>query len=321
MSGKPLALLVKLTVSPGYESDLGRVLVSSIDITGRKGIEAELARYRDSLEELVERRTAQLQSVHNELIEALGARDRLMANVSHEMRTPLNSIIGFTGIVLQGLTGDIGAETRTQLEMVDRSGRQLLAMVDDLLEFANVSVKGVHVEERETDLAALLHTTCEMVRELAKEKGLVIRCGHMQPPAVHTDAVRVQQVVLNLLGNAIKFTESGWIGMECAMRDDTVRISVSDTGPGIPVESRERIFEAFHQLTPARGAKHSGTGLGLAIAREVTSALGGRLSVAARTGGGSIFTLALPIDPQSRECADGEPDSATASPEDDSPAR
>lgn len=296
LSGEPRELFVKFSVSPGHEGDLGRILVSTIDITERKRAEEELLQYRDSLEELVGRRTAQLQSTHDDLVDALRARDRFMANISHEMRTPLNSIIGFTGVVLQGLTGEIGEETRTQLEMVDRSGRQLLAMVEDLLEFTSVSGKGVHVEKDYVNLQPLLKTTCEMVRGLAEDKGLAVRCMNENAPVVRTDPVRVQQIMLNLLGNAIKYTETGSISLGCESHDGVVRISVADTGPGIPPESRELVFEPFQQLTPVHAAKHAGAGLGLAISRELTNAIGGELTVSPRTGGGSIFTLSLPAE-------------------------
>lgn len=294
--GQELIVRFTLAVPPGYEETLELVLISDMDLTSYVGVQRELETYQDGLEELVERRTEQLREANTRMQEAIAAKDRLLANVSHEMRTPLNSIIGFTGVVAQGLAGDVTDEAKRQLTMANRSGKQLLALVNDLLDLSRLEHGSVQIEAAPVDIEALLHSTCEIIQPFAKDKGLLADCDVASLPMVRTDADRVRQVLLNLLSNAVKYTDEGSVMVSGHVADDAVLLCVTDTGRGIAAGDTEHVFEAFHQLAPTREAKHTGAGLGLAISREIAHLLGGELSVESRLGHGSVFTLSLPLD-------------------------
>jgi signal transduction histidine kinase/sensor domain CHASE-containing protein len=285
---------VRWTVMPGHEKDYGSVVVSITDLTQRVRTQQELDAVRQNLEALVEMRTGELRKVNDELKEAQQAKDAFLANMSHELRTPLNSVLGFAGILLQEGAGPLTAEQRKQLEMVRRSGRQLLSLVNDVLDLARVESGRIEVVQEEFDAGAFAVASVEEVRPLALEKAIALTATvPREPVLVTTDRERLHRIVLNLLSNAVKFTESGEVELAVHGSETTVEFVVRDTGPGIPAAEREMIFEPFHQLPSASAAKSPGSGLGLAIARELATLLGGLLSV----GGddrGAVFTLKMP---------------------------
>jgi signal transduction histidine kinase/sensor domain CHASE-containing protein len=285
---------VRWTVMPGHEKDYGSVVVSITDLTQRVRTQQELDAVRQNLEALVEMRTAELRKVNDELKEAQQAKDSFLANMSHELRTPLNSVLGFAGILLQGGAGPLTEEQRKQLEMVRRSGRQLLALVNDVLDLARVESGHVEIVDEEFDAGAFAVASVEEVRPLALEKAIALMATVPgEPIAITTDRERLHRIVLNLLSNAVKFTESGEVELTVRGTETAVEFVVRDTGPGIPLAERERIFEPFHQLPSESAAKSPGSGLGLAIARELTSLLGGTLRVSGDERG-AVFTLELP---------------------------
>lgn len=296
LDGEELTIAFIAAVPPGYEDTLGRVLVSDMNLTEYRKAQRELQRLRTGLESDVERKTKQLSEANAQLWEAMVAKDRLLANVSHEMRTPLNSIIGFTGVVAQGLTGEVSEEAKRQLNMANRSGKQLLALVNDLLDLHRFENGQVQLDSALVDVEELVHSTCEIVRPFARDKGLLVTCEVTRLPEVRTDEDRVRQVLLNLLSNAVKYTDEGSVKLSARAHKGELKLSVADTGKGIAQDDLERVFEAFHQLAPTREAKHTGAGLGLAISREIAELLGGTLTVTSAPGEGSVFTLALPLE-------------------------
>jgi signal transduction histidine kinase/sensor domain CHASE-containing protein len=285
---------VRWTVMPGHERDYGSVVVSITDLTQRVRTQQELDAVRENLEALVEMRTGELRKVNDELKEAQQAKDAFLANMSHELRTPLNSVLGFAGILLQEGAGPLTEEQRKQLEMVRRSGRQLLALVNDVLDLARVESGHVEIVEEEFDAGAFAVASVEEVRPLALEKAIALMATvPSEPFAITTDKERLHRIVLNLLSNAVKFTESGEVELTVRGSETAVEFVVRDTGPGIPLAERERIFAPFHQLPSESAAKSPGSGLGLAIARELATLLGGTLSVSGDDGG-AVFTLTMP---------------------------
>jgi signal transduction histidine kinase/sensor domain CHASE-containing protein len=285
---------VRWTVMPGHEKDYGSVVVSITDLTQRVRTQQELDAVRQNLEALVEMRTGELRKVNDELTEAQQAKDAFLANMSHELRTPLNSVLGFAGILLQEGAGPLTEEQRKQLEMVRRSGRQLLSLVNDVLDLARVESGHVEIVEEEFDAGAFAVASAEEVRPLALEKAIALTATvPTEPIRMITDRERLHRIVLNLLSNAVKFTASGEVELTVRGSEASVEFVVRDTGPGVPLAERERIFEPFHQLPSESAAKSPGSGLGLAIARELASLLGGTLTV----GGddrGATFTLTVP---------------------------
>ncbi|MHB1340814.1 MAG: PAS domain S-box protein [Coriobacteriia bacterium] len=266
------------------------------DITERVAAESELARHREHLAEMVDERTRELSLAYQELEEANRAKDAFLANMSHELRTPLNSVIGFTDLLLAGLTGDLNDEQTKQIAMVNSSGRHLLDLVDDVLDITRISSGHMTTSEVPFSLRDIVSGAVDSVRPSASKKGLSVsvEIADAVPHVMYGDERKVRQVLLNLLGNAVKFTDSGEIVVTVAAGDDDVHVEVRDTGLGIPANEIERIFDEFHQVTPDREAKPGGVGLGLAISRRLARMLGGDVVAVSTPGAGSTFTLMLP---------------------------
>ncbi len=226
-----------------------------------------------------------------------------LASMSHELRTPLNSIIGFTGIILQGLAGPLNAEQRKQLEMVRDSSRHLLSLINDVLDISKIEAGQLEVRSEPFDLRASIVKVAGIVKPLAEKKGLALRV-ELAPEigTLTSDPRRVEQVLLNLLNNAIKFTEQGTVTLTAEIAPatlrtpySTIRICVADTGIGIKPEDLSKLFQPFRQIESGLSRRHEGTGLGLAISRRLTDLLGGQVQAASDWGKGSVFTLTLPM--------------------------
>ncbi len=298
------------------EGRVGEVLSIGSDITARKNAEAELEKYREQLEELVAERTRTLEAKTedlersqqalqflledvNEANEKLKELDRLkslfIASMSHELRTPLNSIIGFTGILLQGLSGPLSAEQQKQLGMVKGSSEHLLALITDIIDLSKIEAGMITVYNEEFDLSDL---TREVVRSLgpaAERKGVdLLHEGPRRLPVV-SDRRRVRQVLVNLLGNAVKFTERGSVTVSLEELEGSARVSVADTGPGMRPEDLPKLFQQFSQITTADIPKHEGTGLGLYLSKKLVALLGGQIRAESEYGKGSVFSFTIPV--------------------------
>ena len=277
--------------------------------------EEEVRTINASLEQIVRERTEELQAINEELkatavelhqtnrelVDANEAKTRFLRAMSHELRTPLNSIIGFSGIMLDGLAGEMTEEQRRQLEMINRSGRHQLDLINDILDLSRIEAGKVEMQIDRVDVAELAREVLQAVAPAAEHKGLAVSlalpdhgdsCG-----TIVSDPVKVRQVILNLLSNAVKFTEEGQVSLhvEC-MNGTAVRFAISDTGPGIPAEDHETIFGEFTQRQRTHAKQHQGTGLGLAISRGLAGLLGGTITLESTVGVGSTFTLELPLE-------------------------
>ncbi|TLM80503.1 MAG: transporter substrate-binding domain-containing protein [Actinobacteria bacterium] len=260
----------------------------------REALEA----HRHSLEDLIAART-------QELAEANDAKSHFLARMSHELRTPLNSIIGFSSLLSQGMSGELSDEQRSQAEMIHRAGTHLLGLVDALLDLSKIEAGTVRVRLAAVDGADLLSDAVETLRPAAAEKGLALELDLPDAaPSLVTDAGKVRQILLNLVGNAVKFTDSGTVRARLEPRDDGVAFIISDTGPGVPESEHELIFDAFRQGERTDGALPQGAGLGLAVSRDHARMLGGDVTAANAPGGGAVFTLTLP-----ERCPEPEDDS------------
>jgi signal transduction histidine kinase/CheY-like chemotaxis protein len=222
------------------------------------------------------------------------AKSRFLATVSHEFRTPLNGILG-----MADLLGDTGLdpEQATYVRALRTSGEALLGLVDDILDFAKVEAGKLELAQDRFDLGLLLETVSELMAPRAQAKGIEL-AAHLSPdmPTQFVgDRDRLRQVLLNLVGNAIKFTDRGGVGIRIAREGDTVDIEVADTGPGVPEDRRQAIFEEFEQADDSSARRHEGTGLGLAIVRRLVGLMEGSVWVESRGGGGSVFRVRLPL--------------------------
>ncbi|MBC8011910.1 MAG: PAS domain S-box protein [Burkholderiales bacterium] len=275
------------------------IFVLSIDISERKAAEGALLELYVNLEHKVAERTEELQAA---LVRAEAA-DRLksafLATMSHELRTPLNSIIGFTGIVLQGLAGPLNAEQAKQLGMVRGSARHLLELINDVLDLSKIEAGQLEVRAEPFDLAESISRVVASVRPLAEKKGLEL-VAHTadSPTGMCGDRRRVEQVLINLLNNAIKFTDHGRVTLVADGIGDSVRLRVSDTGIGIKPDDLAMLFQPFRQIDTGLARQHEGTGLGLAICRRLVTLLGGEITVASEWARGSDFTVLLPLQPR-----------------------
>lgn len=265
------------------------IIMFGLDVTESRRDQEELSKYRLKLESLVEQRTA-------ELAEALSVKDRFLAAMSHELRTPLNSIIGFSRILADGIAGDVNPEQERQLGMVHRAGVHLLAIVNDILDLAKIETGHRDVDAEEFELAELIGWLVDTMQLAAAEKNLELRVElPAQPILMRTDRRSIQQILMNLISNAIKFTPSGSVAVQARqVNGGRVSVTVSDTGIGIPAEDLPHVFDEFLQLKRADIAKSEGTGLGLAISRRLAELLGGSLEASSTFGAGTSFTLEIP---------------------------
>lgn len=238
--------------------------------------------------------------------EASAAKSRFLATVSHEFRTPLNGILGMTELL-----GDTqpSPEQATYLRALRTSGEALLGLVDDILDFAKVEAGKLELAEAPFDLARLVEDVAELMAPRAQAKGIEISAllAPELPARLLGDADRLRQILLNLVGNAVKFTQAGGVGIEAGIADDEVTIAIADTGPGIPVDRLAAIFEEFEQAETGATRQQGGTGLGLAIARRLAHAMGGGITAENREAGGALFRLTLPLRMDGPDAAEPVP--------------
>jgi len=258
----------------------------------------ELKRINQEMEQRVIDRTAELAAAMEKARAADRIKSAFLATMSHELRTPLNSIIGFTGIMLQGLTGSLNPEQHKQMSMVQSSARHLLALINDVLDISKIEAGQLTLSITPFDLKASIEKAVMLVLPLAEKKGLDIRLNIADDVATATtDQRRLEQVILNLLNNAVKFTERGEVDISCRMEDNRYCVSVSDTGIGIEAEHLQTVFQPFHQIDTGLTRKYEGTGLGLSICKKIIEMMGGVIEVESRPGRGSTFTIRFPIHP------------------------
>ncbi len=237
-----------------------------------------------------------LEQANTELAASNATKSLFLASMSHELRTPLNSVIGFSGILGQGLSGPLTEEQAKQVEMINRSGRHLLGLIDNILDLSKVEAGGVVLDIETFDLVGVVQEVVDSVRPMAFEKGLdVVLETTDEAIEIEADCGKVRQILLNLAANAVKFTDEGTVRISVDSRSlGGIRVLVIDTGHGIPREALKSIFEPFVQVDIPGTAKAKGTGLGLALSREYAHLLGGEVTVRSQEGVGSTFTLTIP---------------------------
>jgi len=248
-----------------------------------------------------------LAASNSALEKALAAKTEFLATTSHEIRTPLNGILGMTQVMLAD--AGLGEVTRDRLGIVHGAGLTMRALVDDILDVAKMETGNLIIESVPLDLKATLREVSRLWEEQARGKGLEFVLDlELCPGRVLGDAARLRQIVFNLLSNAVKFTARGVIGLHAAREGDRIRVSVSDSGIGIPVDKQAEIFESFRQADGGTTRQYGGTGLGLTIVRNLATAMEGAVSVHSVAGEGATFTIDLPY----REAALPEPAANTA---------
>ena len=299
-------------ISPVVQPDghISHYLGIQEDITERKAAEAELVNYRDHLEQLVAMRTRQLEEANEVLSQrtaeveaareasdaANRAKSAFLANMSHEIRTPMNVIIGLTHLLRRSLQG---REEASRLQKIGDAAEHLLSVINDILDISKIEAGKLTLDESDFNLEEVVRKACGLVIDKAHQKGLelVVDMGSV-PTLLRGDPIRLGQMLLNYLGNAVKFTEHGLILLRCRVEEDSetaigVRIEVSDTGIGIAPEHLPRLFAPFEQADGSTTRRFGGTGLGLAITGYLARLMGGKAGVHSEPGLGSTFWLSL----------------------------
>ncbi|MCP4238513.1 MAG: hypothetical protein GY770_33900, partial [Aestuariibacter sp.] len=217
---------------------------------------------------------------------------------------PLNGITGLAESLIDGVAGEVPAAVKSNLSMIVQSGRRLGHLVGDILDFSRLRHKSLELDPRPLDLRSVVEVVLTLSRSLVGSKELELSADlPADLPAVAADENRLQQILHNLIGNAVKFTESGSVEVSAVTGDEQIVVSVSDTGIGIPAEEQERIFDAFEQADASIEREYGGTGLGLAVTRQLVELHGGELRLESAPGEGSVFSFTLKV----AEAAAGDP--------------
>jgi PAS domain S-box-containing protein len=255
-----------------------RMVGSGQDITERKQVEEALRRARDEAEA------------------ANRAKSDFLAVMSHELRTPLNAIGGYAELLAIGIGGSVSEVQRGYLDKIQRSQRHLLIIINDLLNFGRLEAGGIEYQPERMEVQESVRAVLAMIEQQSMEKRVALVMQTCPGDVVaYADPPRVEQIILNLCSNAVKFTEAGGtVTVSCEARGDAVAVVVRDTGVGIPGDQTDRIFEPFVQLGRGLTSQHQGAGLGLAISRDLARSMGGELTVESVLDAGSTVTLTLP---------------------------
>jgi signal transduction histidine kinase/CheY-like chemotaxis protein len=271
----------------------------------RQGELARTVRTLDLADSVLRRTQGELVAARKQADQARQMKEQFAANVSHELRTPLNLILGFSEVMC--LSPEVyGAMTwpsalRQDVFQVYRNSQHLLELIDDILDLSRFEIAGFTLHKERCDVGELMRDAVEMSRHLFRGRPIELRLeAAPDMPELELDATRIRQVLLNLLANAARFTQSGTVTVSGKRVPGEVQISVSDTGPGIPADQMPHLFEEFYQVERSLQRKHGGTGLGLAISKRFVNAHDGRIWVESHEGAGSAFTFALPISGESQ---------------------
>jgi signal transduction histidine kinase len=239
----------------------------------------------------------EIQEKSRQLEVASQHKSQFLANMSHELRTPLNAILGYTEMMVDGLYGNLPDKAQGVLERVQANGKHLLGLINDVLDLSKIEAGQLTLASEEYSVADMVATVMSATESLAKAKNIALVSTVPQGlPRGMGDARRLTQVLLNLVGNAIKFTDEGKVEIRARRQDDRFKISVLDTGPGIAKADQAKIFEEFQQVDNTSTRKKGGTGLGLSISRKIVELHGGYISVESELGKGSNFKITIPVN-------------------------
>ncbi|MCJ8280059.1 MAG: ATP-binding protein, partial [Rivularia sp. ALOHA_DT_140] len=238
-----------------------------------------------------------LENKNQELERLDKLKDEFLANTSHELRTPLNGMIGIAESMIDGAAGEITPLQQKNLSMVAGSGHRLLELVNDILDFAKLKNQGIELQQKSVGIYSLVDVVLAFSQSLVGEKDLkLVNSVPDNLPLAYADEHRLEQILFNIIGNSIKFTESGKVEVSAQENDkQQLRITITDTGIGIPKEKHEKIFESFEQADGSTAREYGGTGLGLAVTKQLVELHGGQIWVESEVGQGSSFSFTLPV--------------------------
>jgi len=279
----------EISLSPVNSENGFRVTAIIRDITERRRAEEQLRQVREQY-------TRELEARNREIERANRLKSEFLASMSHELRTPLHTIIGFSELLGEEIQGELNAKQKRFVQHIHTDSLHLLDLINDILDLSKVESGRIDLRPEAFDARPLIEEAVSSIRPLAESSGLAIRVRIASMPAIEADRVRVKQILMNLLSNAVKFTPAGGrIDVEADMEDGMARISVADTGIGIPADEHEAIFNVFHQAGATTKGVREGTGLGLAITKRLVEEHGGTIKVSSEVGKGSRFTFTIPM--------------------------
>jgi len=238
----------------------------------------------------------EIQEKSRQLEEASKHKSQFLANMSHELRTPLNAILGYTELIADGVYGDTPEKVQTTLQRVITNGKHLLGLINDVLDLSKIEAGQLTLSLGDYSMKDVVHNVYGAVEPLAAEKKLAFKV-EIAPdlPVGHGDERRLTQVLLNLVGNSIKFTDDGSVTIQASLKDGMYNVAVRDTGPGISEDDQKKLFQEFQQADSSTTKKKGGTGLGLAISKRIIEMHGGRIWLESKLGAGSTFTFTVPV--------------------------
>ena len=306
-AGKPAHLLGEAIRNGRVEDEGWRIrkdgsrFWADVVITALRDETGQLVGFAKVTRDLSERRAAEQRAIADarriaQVETSNRAKSDFLTAMSHELRTPLNAIGGYAELIEMGVAGAVTAQQHEYLTRIRNGQRHLLAIINDLLNFSRIESGQVTYEMEDIELHGLVDTIVELVTPQATAKKIEMAHGPCDAPAgARSDRMKTEQIVLNILSNAVKFTpEGGKVTTTCGMTNDQAWISIGDSGPGIPPNKRDEVFEPFVQLGRSLRSFQEGTGLGLAISRDLARAMSGDVGVATSPDGGALFTLYLP---------------------------
>jgi signal transduction histidine kinase len=260
-------------------------------IEERKGTEDALRRSAAELEQ----KNRELRQAHDATFEAIELKSRFLANLSHEIRTPMNAVIGMTQVLAET---KLDAEQHDYLGILERSAHSLMQLLDDILDLSKFESGHLEMQSKEFSVREVLVDVDALLRARAESKGLRFRIeiGDDVSPTQVGDPDRLRQILLNLVSNALKFTEEGEVKVVASLvaRHDRLRIEIHDSGIGIEPAQKDRVFESFTQADGSATRRHGGAGLGLSIVRRLVERMGGEVGVESERGRGSVFWVEIP---------------------------
>ncbi|HPQ44792.1 MAG TPA: ATP-binding protein [Syntrophales bacterium] len=294
--GHPIPVLYDASVFRNEQGKVAGVFAAVRDITERKEAEETLRLIHAELEKKVAERTRELSEANIRLQELDRLKSMFIASMSHELRTPLNSIIGFTGLLLMGISGSLSEEQRKQLTMAKNSAHHLLSLINDVIDVSKIEADKLELSIEKFNLSDLLYEVRDSLKLNASQKGLSLFLDMPEQTIyMENDRRRIRQIIVNLAGNAVKYTDTGEIKIHAEQTNGKVEIAVSDTGPGIREEDMKKLFAAFSRINIPGHSIVEGTGLGLYLSQKIAALLDGDIQAKSVFGEGSVFILSLPL--------------------------